>query len=456
VILLKKENSIIKIARSGLCVGCGMCIAVCPNNAIELMIDGRKGIYLPIISTQKCNDCGACVKSCPGMGIDFKKYNLNIFGEFPDDLLLGNHIKSYSGFACDKTVRINSSSGGLITALLIHALEHNLIDGALVTRMKRESPLEPESFIARTPKEIIDSSKSKYCPVPFNAGIREILNSEKDERFAVVGLPCHIHGIRKLEDQSKIVRNKIPFHLGLFCTHTPTFAGTEFLLDKILTLKKSDIKNMHYRGSGWPGLMKIQTKNDRTIEFQYSGIWDKELVSVGNIVMSFIHPRCCQCIDGSNELADISFADAWNDKYRNDVLGRSFIISRNKIGQDILRSAAESGKIEINEIDSKEIKESQKMLEFKKRRFHSLRRLYKTIGKSYPEYNYEFKISDPRSLYRSVLFEHMWRNIVRYHPSLWSFHKLYLFKKLNYSAQELSHLRKQATQQQTETVLRTQ
>jgi coenzyme F420 hydrogenase subunit beta len=46
------------------------------------------------------------------------------------------------------------------------ALEEGIIDGALVTRMKKDRPLEPEPFIARTREEIIEASKSKYCGVP--------------------------------------------------------------------------------------------------------------------------------------------------------------------------------------------------------------------------------------------------------------------------------------------------
>lgn len=42
------------------CIGCGMCISVCPH-AVFVM-EGRKAI---IIDRDACMECGACAKNCP-------------------------------------------------------------------------------------------------------------------------------------------------------------------------------------------------------------------------------------------------------------------------------------------------------------------------------------------------------------------------------------------------------
>jgi coenzyme F420 hydrogenase subunit beta len=110
--------------------------------------------------------CGTCVGLCPRHSVDFKQLNQEIFGKEPEDILLGNYLNCYIGQVTDYDIRYNSASGGMVTALLIFALEEGLIDGALVTRMKKDRPLEPEPFIARNREEIIEASKSKYCPAP--------------------------------------------------------------------------------------------------------------------------------------------------------------------------------------------------------------------------------------------------------------------------------------------------
>ncbi len=41
------------------CVGCGMCVEVCPRNVITLK--GKKAF---VIDRDACLECGACVKNC--------------------------------------------------------------------------------------------------------------------------------------------------------------------------------------------------------------------------------------------------------------------------------------------------------------------------------------------------------------------------------------------------------
>jgi coenzyme F420 hydrogenase subunit beta len=125
------------------------------------------------------------------------------------DPLAGRYLQCYLGYANKQDLRYNCASGGLITAFLLYALAEGLIGGALVTKMDEKHPSEPKPFIARTREDIISAACSKYCPVPANTALREILRSEG--RFAVVGLPCHLHGVRKAEVLLSKVREKNSF-----------------------------------------------------------------------------------------------------------------------------------------------------------------------------------------------------------------------------------------------------
>ena len=46
------------------CVGCGMCLIVCPH-AVFAMNDGRAGIEKP----DACMECGACARNCPSEAV---------------------------------------------------------------------------------------------------------------------------------------------------------------------------------------------------------------------------------------------------------------------------------------------------------------------------------------------------------------------------------------------------
>ena len=380
------NNTIAQVVKDGLCTGCGTCIALCPEEAIALTIDEKKGIYVPELDEEKCNNCGICYKVCPGHEVDFKGLNLEIFGKEPEDILIGNYLNCYIGHSTDYNIRYNSSSGGLVTALLIFALEEGIIDGALVTRMKRDNPLEPEPFIARTGEEIIEASKSKYCPVPANIALKEILNSKEGEKFAVVGLPCHIHGVRKAEQINKKLKEKIVFHLGIFCNHAPNFWGTKLLL-KRLKIREGEVIKLDYRGEGRPGSMKISQKSGELLLLP--DYW-------GFVGAYFFFPvRCLMCSDGICELADISFGDAWLPELSDDKIGKSIIVSKSEIGEKILQVMILKNKIELKEVSAKKVIQSQAgMLCFKKKNLNARNKLFKVV----PKYNMQNNLLEPDTI----------------------------------------------------------
>jgi len=336
------DKTISKIVENGLCTGCGTCVGICPVDAIEMVIERKKGIYVPQLDEKKCNECGICLRACLGYEVDFEALNLSIFGKEPEDILLGSYLNCYTGYATDYDIRYNSSSGGLVTALLIFALEQGLIDGALVTKMREDRPLEPQPFIARTKQEIISASKSKYCPVPANIALREILKSKDGERFAVVGLPCHVCGLRKAMECIPKLKAKVTLVLGLFCGRTSNFHATEALLAR-LGIEKEEVRRFDYRGEGWPGKISVCLPDSRMANCAFVRYYEAVFGS------GWFHPlRCLTCPDATSELADISFGDAW--KLCDPGADGSIIVARSDIGTRLLDRAMSKMVISLEEM----------------------------------------------------------------------------------------------------------
>ncbi|OPY62852.1 MAG: coenzyme F420-reducing hydrogenase subunit beta [Pelotomaculum sp. PtaU1.Bin065] len=367
------------IISSSLCTGCGTCAAVCPKKSIILKIDQKSGIYLPNIAKDKCNLCGICLSVCPGREIDLKNLNQIVFGQEANDPLLGSLIKCYAGCASDCHIRYSSSSGGIITALLAYALKERIIDGALVVRADERKPLEPYSFVARTIEEIICARTSRYCPIPVNNSLREILYSEG--HYAVVGLPCHIAGVRKAEKANEKLKEKIILHFCLVCNHTPTFRATQYLLSKLNTGRA--VKEIFYRGNGWPGAMTVryQDGSERFVEHLDFKYW-------GFIFQRFFWPRrCFLCDDKSGELGDVSFMDPYLPEYnRSEKIGSTLFIVRSPFADDLINKAIEDGVIAGSEIGKERIKESQLLQEVRQRN-RARRMLVKFFKQSIPLYS---------------------------------------------------------------------
>ena len=374
------ENTIEKVTIAELCTGCGTCRAVCPFDAIR-MEKGKKGIYLPKLN-EKCTKCGLCLEACPGYEVDFDWLNLEFFGRKSKNSILGNYLRCYTGYATDFRLRYNSSSGGIVTALLLCAIEEGMIDGALVTKMDEKNPLKPKPFIARSKEEIVSAVGSKYCPVPANIALKNII--EEKGRYAVVGLPCHIQGIRKAEMINEELRKRIRLHIGIFCGGLPSFLATEFLLKK-LGSTKDEVRRIEYRGGGWPGRMLIQLRRNAS---------DSKLVIPYPQYLArarwryFLPVRCKLCTDGVNELADISCGDAWLPEFRKDRIGTSIVIARNEIAERFLQTASTKGWIRLKPTSPDKVAESQQSnLWHKKNKIKTFFYFMKSLQKSSPYYN---------------------------------------------------------------------
>lgn len=330
------------IVKKGLCIGCGTCVGVCPTDAVEIKIN-KRGFYTPKINEKKCTDCDLCSKVCPQINKtkNFDELNKFVFGKISDDKIIGNYINCYVGHSTDEILRFEASSGGVVTQLLITALEKGIIDGALVTRMRKDYPLIPDPFIARTKEEIISAMCSKYCPVPANIMLKEIINSKKNEKFAVVGLPCQIIGIRKLEMINKKLQEKIVLHIGLFCASTKSFFGTDFILKK-KKIEKKNVRSIKYRGKDWPGYIQIEhTKGNTLLPLLHP-------IYFGAAYPFFANVCCVECTNHIPLFSDMSVGDPWGIK--KDPKGDSLLISRTVFGEEIIRISSNLNHIEIKDI----------------------------------------------------------------------------------------------------------
>ena len=401
-----------KVVNSGLCIGCGTCEGVCSIEAIKMKIN-NKGFYIPHIDEQKCIGCGLCIKVCPGLGINFEKTYLKKFNKLPEDEYLGNIINTYIGYSTDKNIRYNSSSGGVVTALAIYAIKKGIVDSVIVTKLE-EGKL-PQAIITNDPKEILNSTGSKYAPVPVNVLLKQIIQERDEKKYLFIGLPCHIHGILKAEEYFPKLKEKIYLKIGLFCGGTPSFVGSDFIL--WLYGINEDIRNiLKYRGEGWPGVFVAKTDDDNHKKisllkyYEYLGAY-------------YINPRCRLCIDHTAEFADISVGDPWLPDFK-DSMGSTIITSMTERGEDLLQNAKKDSIIEFNEISSDKIFESQIEAILYKKSDLTSRSI--ALGLKDPNYGKYPSQGYPKYLvFLQTLIYSRLSSIFAYNKNLWPLLKLY-------------------------------
>jgi coenzyme F420 hydrogenase subunit beta len=314
----------------GLCMQCGTCAGVCPAGAVTLTWDLRAG-YRVAVNEQICTDCGRCHEACPGPGLDFSPgawWRERNAGACSEDFL-GPWRRLWFGWALDAHVRHAGASGGVATALMQAALESGAVDAVVTVRMSAADPLRAESAICRSPEEVATCRGSKYDVVAINTVLRRIL--DEPGRYALVGLPCHIQGLRLAQRRSRRLRERVTLALGVFCgfTNEPRLAGED---GGRAGLDPGELAEVSYRGPGWPGGMRLATRQGTVRRRAYPDYFDRS-------VAALTPPRCRICPDALAELADVSVGDAWLDRFTGTD-GVSDLIARTPAGEHLVEAAA--------------------------------------------------------------------------------------------------------------------
>lgn len=391
-----------------LCTGCGVCEDVCAKKAIS--IKKVDCVNVPVVDASACVNCGRCLKVCPGVGgnLELSRNELFCDKNVQNDQMIGPFVSLHSGYSRDNEIRLHSASGGVISQFLIYLLEKKIVDGAVVTAFSKEDHITPFSYIARTKEDVLNAKSTKYCPVSLNRIGNEIASSEG--KYIVVGIPCHIQGLRKRAAIDRKFRERVFGFFSVYCSSNRNFGAQDFLFRKYAVNKK-DVTYFAYRDNGCLGNMVIKTgKDEVSVPF---------IKYYGNLRSFFKPHRCSLCVDHYGMLADVSFGDLHVSPYSDDKVGISSWIVRNPIFEELFKKADKDGYIHMDALDASILNESQKeMLYPKKRRVRAQMNWDKFFCHKVPEYDVVLDEKPRLKDYITIVVAKMQAFVGR-HKSLW-------------------------------------
>lgn len=244
------------------------------------------------------------------------------------DSVLGPHQEIITAKAADNKVLSKAQDGGIVSAILIYALEENIIDGTIVAGPGDE-PWKPEPLVATTKKEILKGAGTKYTMCPNLSVIKEATREYGLEKIGTVGTPCQVMGLRKMQTYPLGVRNvvdKIALSIGIYCMENFPYESLKtFINDKVgvtpsqvtkMNITKGKLFITHTGGEG-----KIPLKETHGYE------------QVG----------CNYCMDYVAELSDLSCGSVGAKP------GWSTIIKRTDKGASLIDKAIKEGVLETTE-----------------------------------------------------------------------------------------------------------
>ncbi len=319
---LSFEEILDKVVSAEKCAGCAACVIVCPIGCLEYSEEKPKLV-------NKCTACGICAKVCPRYDFSRPAIEKFVFGrERKPEEDFGIHRRTVIAEASDKSILEVCQDGGVVTALLMFALENGLVDGAIVSGVDKDRPFYPVPRLASTPQEALECAGTRYSYSPnllaFQEGIKQ-----KKKSLAFVGTPCQIHALRKIEMVPlKKYSKPLRLTIGLMCTESFTYEGLmEKHFQRELGINLHDISKINIKGK-----VLVTSKSGET-----------KAVPLAD-AKKYTRKGCLPCTDFSSELADISTGGL-------GLNGWTFTIIRTDKGEELFESAERKGLIKTRPVE---------------------------------------------------------------------------------------------------------
>lgn len=361
-------RSLAQIVEDGLCHRCGSCVGICPTTALGFDEED----YPMVTSLSACTDCDLCVKVCPGDEFDFRSLHEATLNSPGDITSTHGHFQSaFIAHALDPQIRERSTSGGLVTAILLSLLESSQIDGAVVIASDEKELWKGKPIVARSREEILAAMKSKYAISPTNAMFAELLNIPG--RYALVGLPCQIHGFIKAAELNQKLKERVVLTIGLFCHAAIEHEALKLIWENIGEEKTSAAKAYISRIGKHPGTPHLELEDGSLypVYFPKKTGYRPSSMEIINIIYRLYTPkRCMTCFDATAEFADIAIGDPWMAPPDDGVKfseGWSFALVRTERGQKVVDQLTSANLVGIKAVTRAEALTCNRMMSTEKR-----------------------------------------------------------------------------------------
>ena len=327
-----------EVIEKGICGKCGGCVSFCSAGELNALEIGKNEVPR-FINEDNCLKCGICYLICP----QTDTLNVELQEKFGWKPPIGDYQRITSVQTTNKAVKKNCTDGGVVTSLLLYLLERNLINGAIVS--KKIGRFARKAIVARTPEGLIEAAGSTFSGslhleelggkyTTYTPILSTVKSLEKGylHDIAVVGTPCQINAIRKMQCLGIIPAHLIKYTIGLFCIENFSFDDvTRKMLEKKLDINLEKI-------------VKLNVKDDFIISLTKGVTIHVPLEEVHEVA----RPACFTCKDFSNEYADISVGGLGSpDGYTTTLI-------RTKVGASIYDRALRNGYIQERTFENAE------------------------------------------------------------------------------------------------------
>jgi len=309
-----------KVVLKGKCFGCSACVIVCPYASLDFA-EGKPRL------AKECKICGICPRTCPQYKSQLSQVEGYVFDrqrKRQEDF--GIYRRIIVARAEDDRVLKVCQDGGVVTALLLHALATGLIDSAVVSGISERKPFYPVPKVATTSEDLLACAGTRYSYSPNLLALAEAVKNHTSVVF--VGTPCQILALRKIQMAGlKKYTTRLKFLIGLMCSECFTYEGLmERHIQEKLGINLVNVKKINIKGK-----MIVTLKNGQVQTIPLTE------------VKQYVRKSCGFCGDFSSELADVSTGGL-------GLNGWTFTVIRTEKGEELFSSAEKAGDVKTRSV----------------------------------------------------------------------------------------------------------
>lgn len=342
-----------QVLASNLCSGCGLCAAVLGPERARMTLQGEGFLRPEFTAPLSAVADDMLGQICPGAHVALPPPGRPLSADqaVPE---LGPILTVATGHATDEQLRHQASSGGALSALLVHLLATGRISFVLQVAASPKVPWLNAVVSTESQQGVLEASGSRYAP---SAPLERIIAClDRGMRFAVVGKPCDIAALRTYARQDDRVGKLVVAMIAFMCGGIPSAKGVKHLV-RTMGAEPEMVQSFRFRGHGWPGRATAVTANGEEHSISYHESW-------GGVLSKHVQLRCKICADGVGMSADIVFADAWHGDAAGYPLfeeqaGRSLVLGRTPLGVQLINDAVQAKHLEIEPLALGEIAKMQ-------------------------------------------------------------------------------------------------
>ncbi|MCX6692246.1 MAG: coenzyme F420 hydrogenase subunit beta [Methanoregula sp.] len=263
---------------------------------------------------------------------------------------LGIYKSCVSARSTDKELLKHAQDGGIVSSLFAFALDEGIIDGAIVAATKEFAkanpskvmadnsnwdmvePFRPFPAVVTTKAELLAAAGTKYNLSPNVSLIKEATRSFGLDKIGIVGTPCQMQAIRKLQLYpigARDVGASIALAVGIFCMENFPYQSILQLVEDHAAMKMEAVKKMEIgKGKFW-----VYGKRGQVVQLPLK------------VTHKYEQPGCHVCLDYVANLGDISTGSVGSPD------GWSTVFVRSKIGDSVWAKAVAAGCFETQPIE---------------------------------------------------------------------------------------------------------